>query len=52
MEGLIVLVVGGKRFLINNESKSCDKTCERIIKNFPVDALVEFDEVRKIDVLR
>ena len=46
-----VLVVNGKRFLINEKSSVVDKTCERIINNFPHDAVVEFDEVKLSDVL-
>ena len=46
-----VLVVNGKRFLINEKSSVVDETCERIINNFPHDAVVEFDEVKLSDVL-
>ena len=38
-----VLIVNGKRFLINEKSSVVDQTCERIINNFPHDAVVEFD---------
>ena len=48
---LTVLVVDGKRFLINTESKASEKHCEEIIKSFPSDAVVEFDEVKKSDVM-
>ena len=47
---MIVLVINKKRFLINDESKAADKRCEDIIKNYPADATVYFDTVKKIDV--
>jgi len=46
-----VLIVNGKRFLINEKSKSVDKRCQEILKNFPPDATIEFDEVKLSDVL-
>jgi len=41
-----VMVVNGDRYLINPESKACDRTCERILKQYPQDAVVEFEDVK------
>lgn len=47
---LTVLVVNGKRYLINEESKASDKVCEEIIEHHGSDAIVEFDKVELTDV--
>ena len=47
---MTVLVINKKRFLINDESKAADKRCNDIIKNYPADAIIYFDTVKKIDV--
>lgn len=47
---MIVLVVNGKRHLINQHSKASDKVCEDIINSYPKDAIVEFDDVKLSDV--
>ena len=49
---LTVMVVNGNRFLINEQSSVCDKTCETILSEYGKDAIVEFDEVRLADVER
>jgi len=46
-----VMVVNGNRYLINPESKACDSTCERILEQYPKDAVVEFEEPKLKDVL-
>lgn len=47
---LTVMVINGKRFLINEQSKASDKVCEDILEHYPSDAIVEFDSVRLADV--
>ena len=49
---MIVLVVNNNRYLINEQSPACEKMCKQIIKAHPASAVVEFDEVRKSDVVR
>jgi len=46
-----VLVINGERYLINEKSKGVDKRCQEILKNFPQDATIEFDEVKWSDVV-
>jgi hypothetical protein len=46
---MIVMVVNGNRYLINDQSKGCDEVCEAILKTYPSDAQIEFDNVKKID---
>ena len=48
---MTVLVVNNDRFLINTESRAAEKTCENIISNYPSDAVVYFDNVKKSDVI-
>jgi len=47
---MIVLVINKKRFLINDKSKAADKVCNDIIKNYPPDATIYFDSVKKKDL--
>ena len=49
-----VLIVNGNRYLINTDvsNDTQDETCKRILKDFPHDAIVEWDEnVTMQDVL-
>lgn len=46
---MIVMVVNGNRYLVNDQSKGCDEVCETILKTYPSDAQIEFDNVKKID---
>ena len=46
-----VLIINGERNLINEKSKGVDKRCQEILKNYPSDATIEFDEVKLSDVL-
>lgn len=41
-----VLIVNGNRHLVNTSmcDKAQDETCQRIIKGYPQDAIVEWDE--------
>ena len=48
---MTVLVVDNKRFLINTDSKFADKTCDMIINQYPSDAVVYFDNVKKSDLI-
>ena len=45
------MIINGERYLINEDSKASDKFCEQLINSYPSDALVEFDEVKKSDVI-
>ncbi len=47
---MIVLVVNNDRYLINPNSKAVDKSCEKILANYPYDAIIEFDKVRNKDL--
>ena len=49
---LAVLIVNGKRHLINEESNACEKHCKEIIKSYGSDAVVDFDTVKPEDVKR
>lgn len=49
-----VLIINGKRHLINTDVQEDvkDKECERILKGYPKDAIVDWDEnVTKEDVM-
>ena len=49
-----VLIINGKRHLINTSVTNFvqDKECERILKGYPKDAIVDWDEnVTKQDVM-
>ena len=49
-----VLIINGKRHLINTSVTNFvqDKECERILKGYPKDAIVDWDEnVTKEDVM-
>lgn len=43
------MIVNSNRYLINDQSKVCDEVCEAILKTYPSDAQIEFDNVKKID---
>ena len=45
-----ILVVNNNRYLINTESKAADKTCAMILKDFPTDAEVYFDNLNNSDL--
>ena len=47
-----VLVVDGNRYLINTELAQhvLDGICEDILKYYPPDATVEFDDVKPSDI--
>lgn len=45
-----ILVVNNNRYLINTESKHADKTCEMILRDFPKDAEVYFDNLNNSDL--
>jgi uncharacterized Fe-S center protein len=49
---MTVMVVNGNRYLVNDQSKGCDEACETILKTYPSDAQIEFDNVKKIDYER
>lgn len=44
------MVVNNTRYLINEESKGADKMCKKILEQYPKDAVVEFDQVKPIDL--
>ena len=46
------MIVNSNRYLINDQSKVCDEVCEAILKTYPSDAQIEFDNVKKIDYER
>lgn len=46
---MIVMVVNGNRYLVNDQSKGCDEVCEAILKTYPSDAQIEFSNVKQID---
>ena len=45
-----ILVVNNNRYLINTKSKAADKTCAMILKDFPTDAEVYFDNLNNSDL--
>lgn len=47
---LQTMVVNNNRYLIETESKSVDKTCEDILKQYPTNAIVEFVKPTSEDV--
>lgn len=47
---LEVMIVNGKRHLINTQSTSVDNTCEYILSKYPQDAAIEFDSVKDSDL--
>jgi len=49
---LSILIVNGDRYLINEDSKSVDETCETICSFHPDDAVIEFDTVQPMDLQR
>ncbi len=49
---MTVMVVNGNRYLINDQSKGCDGVCEAILKTYPSDAQIEFNNIKKIDYER
>ena len=48
-----VMIVNGNRYLINTNvcAKAQDDNAERILKNYPQDAIIEFDSVKLKDVI-
>ncbi len=48
---MVVLVIDNRRYLINEESKGSDKVCEDLIKFARPNAIIEFDVVKKQDVI-
>lgn len=48
---LTVMVVDGKRFLINEETKASDKVCKDILEQYPSDVIVEFEVPTLADVI-
>ncbi len=49
---LSILIINGDRYLINEDSKSVDETCNTICSVYPDDALIEFDKVYPMDLQR
>ena len=49
---MTVMVVNGHRYLINTDmcDKAQDENTERILKHYPHDAIVEFDNVTQQDL--
>jgi len=47
-----VMIVNNDRYLINTLSKGVDDICNAIIKSYGSDAIVDFDKVRKSDIIR
>lgn len=44
MEGLTVMVVNGDRYLLNMDAPfAAQETADRILKQYPQDAFVDFD---------
>jgi hypothetical protein len=48
---MIILVVNKNRYLINDKSVVADEVCSKILKQYPSDAEVYFDEVKLTDVI-
>ena len=49
---LSILIINGDRYLINEDSKSVDETCNTICSVYPDDATIEFDTVQPMDLQR
>jgi len=49
---LEVLIVNGDRYLVNTESPAVDKTADEIISQYPQEPVLDWDEVRDIDLER
>jgi len=47
---LEVLIVNGDRYLVNTDSPAVDKTCEEIISQYSLEPVLDWDEVRDIDL--
>ena len=47
-----IMTVNNDRYLINTLSKGVDDICEAIIKSYGDDPIIEFDKVRKSDIIR
>ena len=47
-----VMIVNNDRYLINTFSKGVDSICEAIIKSYGPDPIIDFDKVRKSDIIR
>lgn len=39
------LIVNKDKWLINDDSPACDEICEQILKQYPIDAYVDFKDV-------
>ena len=50
MEGLSVMVVNGDRYLLNLDSPyASQETADRILKQYPQDACVDFEHAKYTD---
>ena len=47
-----VLIVNGERYLVNTESKGVDDICDAIIDNCEAIPVLDWDEVKKLDLKR
>lgn len=47
---LEVIVINGKRHLINTATNTVDEVCQSLLKYQPQDAIVDFDIVRPKDL--
>lgn len=47
---LEIIVINGKRHLINTASNTVDEVCQSLLKHQPQDAIVDFDIVRPKDL--
>lgn len=50
-EGLIVMVVNGTRYLLNQDSRSIDDSVKTILDAYPADASVHFEDAQMEDLL-
>lgn len=46
------MIVNNDRYLINTLSKGVDDICEAIIKSYGYNPVIDFDKVRKSDIIR
>ena len=47
-----IMTVNNDRYLINTLSKGVDDICEAIIKSYGDNPIIDFDKVRKSDIIR
>ncbi len=47
-----VMIINNERYLINTLSKGVDDICEAIIKSYGENTVIDFDKVRKSDIIR